>query len=124
MSDIPFHVITCGRAHREGRISFLPSERIEPNRFTNPRRRCFFQFAQHLRQTMRSFEPDEQMHMIGHAADSFRKPAKAANRSTEIVMQLAAPLRRDERPATLRTKDKMVVQTKISRTHRAPRVER
>ena len=66
---------------------------------------------------MDGFQADEQMGVIGHAADAFGKTAQSANRSAKIIVETCPPFRGDKRLTILRGEHEVVVQAQVGRGH-------
>src|SRR5690349_6518992 len=64
-------------------------------------------------------QTDEQMNVICNATDRQRNTVDSFNDAAEVSVQVGSPLRIDERQSVLRTEDKMIVKTKVSRRHEA-----
>ena len=73
-------------AHRECGVTFLPSERLQADLLVDPHRRSFLQLAQDIRQTMSGFQADQQMDVIGYAADTLWNSAKSGDGSPQILV--------------------------------------
>src|SRR6476620_9284853 len=88
--NVALHALACRRAHGERRVSFLPREILADLRM-DPLRGRLFQFAHHIRQTMRRLESNKQMHVVSGSSNSFGKSAQPANSATEIFVQPLLP---------------------------------
>jgi len=62
---------------------------------------------------MDGFQADEQMGVIGHAADAFGKTAQSANRSAKIIVETCPPFRGDKRLTILRGEHEVVTRFQI-----------
>ncbi len=62
-------------------------------------------------------EANQHVDVVGHAAGSFREPAKPAKRAPEIVMELGPPFLRDAALAVFCAKDQMVMEAEVSGGH-------
>ena len=59
---------------------------------------------------MRPAQTDQQMHMIGDAADALSNSPSRANDSTKVCMQIAAPGRLDQRLVIFCSENDVIVQ--------------
>ena len=115
--NVFLHLRSCCRAYRECSVALLPCELPQPDLFMHPDRRCFLQFSHEIRQTMRGLQSHQQVHMIGHTADSLRKSAQPCHGAAEVFVQSFSPRRVDERHSVLRGENDVVVQSKKRRGH-------
>ena len=79
MGNIFLHRRAIGNAHREGAITGLPGEIFHADRLVNPARRGLFEVLDQGRQRMRGAHADQQMDMIGRAANGFGNAVGRAN---------------------------------------------
>ena len=117
IADVFLHPRTRCRAHRKSTISFLPRKSTQLDLVTHPHRRCFLQFAQKIRQTMRGLQSNKKVHMIGHTADTLRNSTEARHGTTKIRVQRFAPGIGDQRRAVLCGKHDVVMQSEKRRWH-------
>src|SRR6516165_687426 len=66
---------------------------------------------------MRDLQADQQVDVIGHAADAPRKSAAARNGPSQVLVHPRTPFRRDDGFAMLRRKHQMVMQAQIGGRH-------
>ncbi len=83
----------------------------------HPSGRNRFQFAKHIRQAMRCAQANEQMHMIGHATDTFGDSPGGSNDSTKVRVQVPAPPLMDHCVVILRPKDEMIMEAQMCGWH-------
>ncbi len=105
------------RAHGEGTVSFLPREAAFPDFIPHPDRRRLLQFAHEIRETMGRFQSDQEMHVVGDAADALGETSETVHRSTEVFVEFAPPVRMNAGDAVLGGKDQVVMQSKEGRGH-------
>jgi len=68
-----------GNADREGAITGLPGEVFHADRLMNPARGSLFEVLDQGRQRVRGTHTDQQMDVIGRAANGFGKTVRRAN---------------------------------------------
>ncbi len=93
MGNILANRLSRWSAHGKRGLAILPRKKLIANLLMHPHRRRLLQLPHDVRQAMRGLEPDEQMHMIRHAAHFVRKPVQPASRSAQIFMQPRTPRR-------------------------------
>jgi hypothetical protein len=59
---------------------------------------------------MRRAQTDQQMHMIGNAADALSSSPRRANDSTKVCIQITAPGGLDQRRVIFRSKNDVIMQ--------------
>ena len=69
--DVLTNRFALGSAHRKCAVTFLPCETTHPNLIVHPTGRNRFWLAHDISQTVRRAKANQQMHMIGDAADAF-----------------------------------------------------
>ena len=118
---LPRDIITHGPALRrtdgESAITLLPLERALADFVMHPARGDAFDFTQHIRQAMGGAQPNEEMHMVGHAADGGRDSVEVIDGAAEEGVQTFAPRGQDERRTILRGKDEVVMERKVRGGH-------
>lgn len=91
MLFLPRNVISYGvemrRAYGKGSIAFLPGEAFDADFFMNPSGRHGFCFPQQIGNPMSGFQTDQQMHMIGNAADFFGNAFEVFDDSSQKGME-------------------------------------
>lgn len=115
--DVFLHLRSRCRAHRECSVAFLPGELSQPDFLMHPDRRCLLQLSHEIRQTVRGLQSHQQMHMIGHAADTLRESTQPSHGAAEVFMQSVPPRGVDERHSIFGGKNDVVVQGKKRRGH-------
>jgi hypothetical protein len=115
--DVFLHLRPRRRANGECTVAFLPRKIAQLDLVMNPDRRSLFQLPHEIGKTMRRLQPHQQMHMIGHAADTLRKPAKSSHRAAEVFVEAFAPSSVDERNTILRGENDVVMQSEERRGH-------
>lgn len=115
--DVFLHLWPRRRTHGEGSIAFLPCKLPELDLFVNPHRRGFLQFPHEISETMRGLQPHQQVHVVGHPANTLREPAQPRHRASEVFVQAVPPHGINQRQAVLRGKDDVVVQREKRRGH-------
>ncbi len=63
---------------------------------------------------MRWFERNEEMYMVGHAADTLRSATEPTHGSAKVFMQLFAPLFSDKWFPVLGGENEMKMKTRVS----------
>ena len=80
--DVATNGAALRRAHRKSPITFLPCKVTHPNLVVHPAGSNRFEFAEHISQAVRCAKANQQMHMIGDAADAFGNSVRCADDST------------------------------------------
>ncbi len=115
--DVFLHLRSRRRADGEGTVAFLPRKLTQLDLVMHPDRRSLFQLPHEIGKTMRRLQPHQQMHMIGHAADTLRIPAKSSHRAAKVFVKAVSPCSADERNTVLRGENDVVMQSKERRGH-------
>ncbi len=111
--SIALNRLSGGGAYGKRGIAFLPCK-CQPSDFTmDPQRSGFLQVAQHVCQTVRSLQADEQMHVVGGAADALRETTETRYCAAQIFVQACPPGGRDQRFSVLRCEHQMVMNAEI-----------
>ncbi len=115
--DVFLHLRPRARADGEGAVTFLPRKLMNLDFFMHPNGRSLFQLPHEIGKTMRRLQPHQQVHMIGHASDTLRIPAKSNHRAAEVFVKAVSPSNVDERRSILRGENDVVMQSKERRGH-------
>ena len=98
-------------------VSFLPGKRPTVEIVVNPTRRCLFQLAHHVGQTMARFQANQEVYMIDHSSHTLRESVQTRNRTAKILMESASPRRDDPRFPRFRAEDEMIMEAAIGGRH-------
>ena len=115
--DVFLHLRPRRWADGEGAVAFLPSKLTQLDLFMHPDGRSLLQLPHEIGKTMRRLQPHQQVHMIGHAADTLRIPAKSRHRAAEIFVKAVSPSNVNERRTVLGGENDVVMQSKERRWH-------
>ena len=75
-----------------------------------PSRGSFLQLAHEVGEAVRGLQADEQMDVVGHAADLLADATKPVDGASEILMQTGTPFRADRWPSVFCRKDEVVME--------------
>src|SRR6266478_1954273 len=117
IGNVTFNGLPRGRADSKCRIPLLPGEGTRTDFVMHPRGGCLFQFPQHVGKGMRCLEPNEQVDVVGHSADTLGKAAQPANRAAEIIVEACSPVRCDKWLAVFRSEHEVVMKAEIGGWH-------
>ena len=111
------HRLTLRCAPVECAVALLPCERGLADFLMHPARRHRFHIAHHIRETSRGAQADEQMHMVGHAADGLRDAFDVSHHPAEIGVQPLAPHSSDDWHTVLGAKNDVEMKREMGGWH-------
>lgn len=112
-------------ADREGTVAGLPGEGVSLGEgVVNPPGGGRLQLAEEIGKCRLLAESDEQVNMIGGAADLERDSAFTADDSAEVFPQTLADVRGDEGSAMFGAEDEVVMEAGVGLGHWAPGIYR
>ena len=91
LGDVFLYRFTIGYTHGEGGISRLPTEILDADGLVNPPRGRLFDVLDERSQGISRPKADQQMNMIGDAADGFGNSVRGMNQSAEVFVQAIPP---------------------------------
>ena len=117
--DVAPDIRALRRTDGEPTISLLPLECPLADFVMHPARGDAFDFAHHVRETMRGAKTDEEVHMISNAADGLRDSAEGIDGAAEKSVEPSPPFGSDVRCAILGGKDEVVMEGQMRGWHLA-----
>jgi len=115
--DVFLHLRPRRGADGECTVAFLPGKLAQLDLVMHPNGRGLFQLPHEIGKTMRRLQSHQQVHMIGHATDTLRIPAKSSHRAAKVFVKAVSPCSVNERNTVLRGENDVVMQSEERRGH-------
>ena len=115
--DVFLNLWSGRRTHRESSVAFLPRKLTQLDLFMHPNGRSLLQLPHEIGKAMGRLQPNQQVHMIGHATDTLSETTQSTLGAAEVFVKAISPRNVDERRSILRGENDVVMQSKKRRGH-------
>jgi hypothetical protein len=103
--------------HRKRGISLLPLKMLCRHRRGDPNRGRFLELPHEVRQAVRRIQGNQQMDVVGYAANALGHAIQTADRSAQVFVKPGPPVAGNQTLSILGGKYKMVVKAGVRRRH-------